>query len=287
MISDRTKQFIFNALIKDLSNVEMIRHDESLWFIDREKKYWYLELVKTGKLYWRYQFFTEFFDMYSIDREVYEPIIKEFVELVLNNRITTTAAAERKSKNRLEDALNSGNPPFLIAGSIPNTSMDSVLNNGITSTHEIVGLSKDIVVSVLNNGITSTEVEFGVFRNEIVEDALNDGITLSRPANKSLTIVDSVLNEGVTTKLRGGNATEQIKSVLKNGVKSTDCEFLSLESEVDSVLTNGITSTNSTKLLSHIRLDFILKEGVGNLIPLNAYRETMIKYVLKDKPTNE
>jgi len=201
-----------------LSNVEMIRHDESLWFIDREKKYWYLELVKTGKLYWRYQFFTEFFEMYSIERNVYEPIIKEFVELVLNNRITTTAAAERKSKNRLEDALNSGNPPFLIAGSIPNTSMDLVLDNGITST----------------------EVEFGVFRNEIVEDVLNNGVTSSRPANKSLTIVDSVLTNGitsldfttrdkpfivesvltngVTTKLRGGKSTEQIECVLKNGI---------------------------------------------------------------------
>ena len=196
----------------------MIRHDESLWFIDREKKYWYLELVKTGKLYWRYQFFTEFFEMYSIERNVYEPIIKEFVELVLNNRITTTAAAERKSKNRLEDALNSGNPPFLIAGSIPNTSMDLVLDNGITST----------------------EVEFGVFRNEIVEDVLNNGVTSSRPANKSLTIVDSVLTNGitsldfttrdkpfivesvltngVTTKLRGGKSTEQIECVLKNGI---------------------------------------------------------------------
>jgi hypothetical protein len=287
----------------------MIRHDESLWFIDREKKYWYLELVKTGKLYWRYQFFTEFFDMYSIDREVYEPIIKEFVELVLNCGVTSTKPTMAVSSQMVSIVLKNNESPRLIAGSIPNTSMDLVLDNGITST----------------------EVEFGVFRNEIVEDALNNGITStsyhpfaeyekinsvlntniksSRPANKSLTIVDSVLTNGitstheivglsndivdsvltngVTTKLRGGNATEQIKSVLKNGVKSTDCEFLSLESEVDSVLTNGITSTNSTKLLSHIRLDLILKEGVGNLIPLNAYRENMINYVLKDNPTNE
>jgi hypothetical protein len=41
-------------------------------------------------------------------------------------------------------------------------------------------------------------VEFGVFRNEIVEDVLNNGVTSSRPANKSLTIVDSVLTNGVT-----------------------------------------------------------------------------------------
>ena len=331
MISDRTKQFIFNNLIKDLSNVEMIRHDESLWFIDREKKYWYLELVKTGKLYWRYQFFTEFFDMYSIDREVYEPIIREFVELVLNCNVTSTKTTMAVSSQMVSRVLKNNESPRLIAGSIPNTSMDLVLDNGITSTEVEFGVFRnEIVEDALNNGITSTSYHpFAEY--EKIDSVLNTNIKSSRPANKSLTIVDSVLNEGVTsmgftnrdkpfivdsvltngitstheivglsndivdsvltngvtTKLRGGNATEQIKSVLKNGVKSTDCEFLSLESEVDSVLTNGITSTNSTKLLSHIRLDLILKEGVGNLIPLNAYRETMIKYVLKDKPTNE
>lgn len=262
MISDRTKQFIFNNLIKDLSNAEIIRHDESLWFIDREKKYWYLELVKTGKLYWRYQFFTEFFNMYSIDRDVYEPIIKEFVELVLNNNITSTAAAQGTGNKPLEDALN--------------------------------------------YGITSTQVEYGVFRNEKVEDALNNGVTSSRPANKSLTIVDEVLNDGitstheiaglsddivdsvltngVTTKLRGGNATEQIKSVLKNGVKSTDCEFLSLESEVDSVLTNGV-KTMTPYRFTNKKVMTVLNETVKDSMPLDAYRENMINYVLKDNPS--
>lgn len=263
-MTDKLKQFIFNNLIKDLSNVEIIRHDESLWFIDREKKYWYLELVKTGKLYWRYQFFTEFFNMYSIDRDVYEPIIKEFAELVLNNGITSTAAAQGTGNKPLEDALN--------------------------------------------NGITSTQVEYGVFRNEKVEDALNNGITSttyhpfaehekvdsvlnsdiksSRPANKSLTIVDSVLNDGVTTKLRGGNATEQIKSVLKNGVKSADCEFLPLLSEVDSVLTNGV-KTMTPYRFTNKKVMTVLNETVKDSMPLNANRETMIKYVLKDNPTNE
>ena len=195
-MTDNLKQFIFNNLIKDLSNVEIIRHDESLWFINRENKYWYLELVKTGKLYWRYQFFSEFFDMYSIDRDVYEPIIKEFVELVLNC--------------------------------------------DVSSTKTTMAVSSKMVFTVLNNGITSTI--FNPFAEyEKVDSVLNNGITSSRPANKSLTIVDLVLNDGVTTKLRGGNATNQIESVLKN--------------------------------------------GAGNLIPLHAYRENMINYVLKDNPS--
>ena len=283
-MTDKLKQFIFNNLIKDLSNAEIIRHDESLWFIDREKKYWYLELVKTGKLYWRYQFFTEFFNMYSIDRDVYEPIIKEFVELVLNNGITSTAAAQGTGNKPLEDALN----------------------NGVTSTETTMAVSSKMVSTVLNNGITSTQVEYGVFRNEKVEDALNNGVTSttyhpftehekvdsvlnsniksSRPANKSLTIVDSVLNDGVTTKLRGGNATEQIKSVLKNGVKSADCEFLPLLSEVDSVLTNGV-KTMTPYRFTNKKVMTVLNETVKDSMPLNAYRENMIKYVLKDNPS--
>ncbi len=173
MISDRTKQFIFNNLIKDLSITEIIRHDESLWFIDRENKYWYLELVKTGKLFWRYQFFSEFFDMYSIDRDVYEPIIKEYVELVLNNGITSSRPAN-KSLTIVDLVLNDGitsigftnrNKPFIV---------DSVLSNGITSTHEIAGLSDDIVDSVLSNGVT-TKLRGGNAIKQI-ESVLKNGI---------------------------------------------------------------------------------------------------------------
>ena len=156
--------------------------------------------------------------MYSIERNVYEPIIKEFVELVLNCEVTLTKTTMAVSSQMVSIVLKNNESPRLIAGSIPNTSMDLVLDNGITST----------------------EVEFGVFRNEIVEDVLNNGVTSSRPANKSLTIVDSILSDGitsmgftnrvkpfivesvltngVTTKLRGGKSTEQIESVLKNGI---------------------------------------------------------------------
>lgn len=217
-MTDNLKQFIFNNLIKDLSNVEIIRHDESLWFIDREKKYWYLELVKTGKLYWRYQFFSEFFDMYSIDRDVYEPIIKEFVELVLNCDVSSTKTTMAVSSQMVF----------------------TVLNNDITSTAAAQGTGNKPLEDALNNGITST-IFHPFAEYEKVDSVLNNGITSSRPANKSLTIVDSVLNDGVTTKLRGGNATNQIESVLKN--------------------------------------------GAGNLIPLHAYRENMINYVLKDNPS--
>lgn len=283
-MTDKLKQFIFNNLIKDLSNVEIIRHDESLWFIDREKKYWYLELVKTGKLYWRYQFFTEFFNMYSIDRDVYEPIIKEFVELVLNNNITSTAAAQGTGNKPLEDALNYGITSTQVEyGVFRNEKVEDALNNGVTSSRP-ANKSLTIVDEVLNDGVTSMG-----FTNRdkpfIVDSVLSNGITSTHEiAGLSDDIVDSVLTNGVTTKLRGGNATEQIKSVLKNGVKSTDCEFLSLESEVDSVLTNGV-KTMTPYRFTNKKVMTVLNETVKDSMPLDAYRENMINYVLKDNPS--
>ena len=194
-MNDKLKKIIFEKLNTDLSKVEIIVHNESIWFIDRENEYWYLEFVKSGKLYWRYQFFTQFFDLFTLDKERFEPLIKEWVESILNSGVVSTKT--------YSDGFN--------------PKVEAVLNNDVTSTHEIVGLSNDIVDSVLNNSITSTEMEFGVFRNEIVEDALNNGvtsmskhshslglqvriilnsssITSSRPAKKSITIVESVLN---------------------------------------------------------------------------------------------
>jgi hypothetical protein len=115
---------------------------------------------------------------------------------------------------------------------------------------------------VLDKGITSTKVEFGVFRKGKVEDVLNNGITLSRPANKSLTIVDSVLNEGVTSMgFTNRDKPFIVDSVLFNGITSTH-EIAGLSDDiVDSVLTNGVT----TKLRggkSTEQIESVLKNGI-------------------------
>mgnify|MGYP003348120386 CR=1 FL=1 len=61
----RIKELIFKKLYQDLSNAEIIPYEGSLWFVDRENKYWYLEYVKSGDLWWRYDFFNNFFHLIS------------------------------------------------------------------------------------------------------------------------------------------------------------------------------------------------------------------------------
>ena len=127
--STKLKNIIFNKLYQDLKNVEIIPYQNSIWFIDREKKYWYFEYEKSGTLWWRYVFFEDFFHLFSLKENKYEPILSEWAEEVLNykvkaslksNGVMTMAAEEVCKVNAshyqrfkilppVEDVLNQNN----------------------------------------------------------------------------------------------------------------------------------------------------------------------------------
>jgi hypothetical protein len=106
-VSERLKKIIKNKLSKELSNVEIIfDDDESIWFIDRENKYWYLEFEKSGKLWWRYDFFDKFFEFFSMEKSEFEPIISEWVEDILNRKVISTRKLNTNNLLSVEDILN-------------------------------------------------------------------------------------------------------------------------------------------------------------------------------------
>ena len=43
MMEPKLKKIIFDKLYNDLKNVEIIPYQNSIWFIDRENKFWYFE----------------------------------------------------------------------------------------------------------------------------------------------------------------------------------------------------------------------------------------------------
>jgi hypothetical protein len=104
-IDDRLKKFIFKKLANDLFNVEVIPYKGSIWFIDRDNKFWYLELKDDGTLWWRYDFFERFFQVFSLEQKDYERIIKEWVEKVLNRKVNTTAGQEMPQRWWVEQVL--------------------------------------------------------------------------------------------------------------------------------------------------------------------------------------
>jgi len=104
---ERLKRIIFKKLDQDLGQAEIIVDDnKSIWFIDRANKYWYLELRSSGTLWWRYTFFNDFFPLFGMVREEYEPVIAEWVEEVLKREVSSTLQSKIAYENQVEEVLN-------------------------------------------------------------------------------------------------------------------------------------------------------------------------------------
>ena len=131
MISDRLKKFIFRKLYDDLSHVEIISFKNSIWFIDREEKFWYFELQSDGTLWWRYQFFSDFFILFSLERDDYQSILARWVEEVLNSRVYRTDYFQNHQVSTVEEVLNSKVHTTHFGASVCADQVEEVLNSKV------------------------------------------------------------------------------------------------------------------------------------------------------------
>ena len=194
----KLKQYIFNKLYKRLSNAEIIPYNNSIWFIDREERYWYFELENNGTLYWRYGFFPNFFMIFSMERDQFEPIISEWVEEVLNHKVSTTYKKSEAIFYRVEEVLNHKVSTtqndcislFLRVEEVLNHKVsttcdvevrvpwkvEEVLNHKVTTTYSCTTVQKNAVDDVLNHK-SFTKID-GVWRgDDLVEEILNENPT--------------------------------------------------------------------------------------------------------------
>jgi hypothetical protein len=105
-MKDRLKKVIFDKLYMNLGKAELIEYNNHIWLIDREKKYWYFEYEKSGMLWWRFQFFEDFFILFSMEKKEYEPFIVSWVEDVLNCKVSSMVPESSSYSNTVEDVLN-------------------------------------------------------------------------------------------------------------------------------------------------------------------------------------
>lgn len=191
-MNPRLKKIVFKKLNQDLSKVEIIvSENKSIWFIDRANKYWYFELEKSGKLWWRYEFFTEFFILFSLEIDEFQPLLSEWVEGVLNCGVNTTSDLCMVRLSAVEDILNHG----YRKGS---RKVDEVLN------HKVVSIShaneqNELIQQILLNELIY-EVESADYLDtpayDSVDEVLSYKITRTIPdLSESLTEIDILLNQ--------------------------------------------------------------------------------------------
>lgn len=82
---------MFNKLYSDLSNIELIEvitlgDAKSIWFIDREKEFWVVEIGDDGTLWWRSDFFNDTIYLFSLTDDEFELVLLEWVKEVMRNR---------------------------------------------------------------------------------------------------------------------------------------------------------------------------------------------------------
>ena len=108
-MNPRLKNIILNKLNEDLSTAEIIlAENHSIWFIDRANRYWYFELEKSGKLWWRYEFFTDFFVIFDLETKDFQPLLSEWVEGIFDSNVNMTPRSGHRLHSTVEGILNHG-----------------------------------------------------------------------------------------------------------------------------------------------------------------------------------
>lgn len=224
-MNPRLKNIVFHKLNKDLSKCEIIlAENQSIWFIDRANKYWYFELEKCGKLWWRYEFFTEFFTFFSLEHTSFQRLLSQWVEGILNREVV------RINENHQGSALWMD---YILSREVATVEVGKAWT-GITEGVQKHGYRKGSrkVEDVLNRDIN--EIEGGeLFDNGGLEKILNRSVdSTTYLEGEFLPMIENVLNlEMNSTEYGSHDKPNQINKVLK-----TNPDMNSQDLKVDIVL---------------------------------------------------
>ena len=196
-VTDRLKQLIFKQLYKELGNAEIIPYKDSIWFINREEKYWYFEFENAGTLYWRYSFFPSFFTIFSLEREDFEPILASWVEEVLNHRVSTTGCITRINTMPVEEVLNHRVSTTFVSMTTHVPQVEEVLNHKVSTTCAFRHTTSSKLGEVLNHKVSTISFNTPPFPN-MVEKVLNHKVTK----------IDSIVNSHLVEEILNENPTE-------------------------------------------------------------------------------
>ena len=298
-LNSKIKKVIADYLLKDLMSVEIIYYKDSIWFIDREQRYWYFEYHKEDKhLWWRWSHFQSALKIFSLNGEEHQGIFGELVNMILNkkqnletkypDKVFKTVGSILNFKEDVKEVLNNQvntTYPGFIDG---HCQVEEVLNNQVKTTN-FFDFTKIIEMEeVLNNEVNTTmswDICGGVMMEEVlnceVKKTLSGGAKKSMeahkvldqevkttviPSERSFFRVDKVLNHEVETTNRVRQRRyEIVDKVLNHEVKTTAGETLKLEATVEEVLNHNVKTTGE----AYHNDDYVTEEILNNTI--NTY----------------
>jgi hypothetical protein len=269
------KKIVFRKLNQDLSKVEIIlSENQSIWFIDRANKYWYFELEKSGKLWWRYEFFTNFFPLFCLEIDEFQPLLSEWVEGILNRGVSSTSNPGANAYDQVEGILNSGVSSTGDLGMERISTVESILNHGYRK-----GSRK--VDEVLNHKVVTTEY-CGIIPNYDLEEVLNREINeLDGGELLDISTLEKVLNieinETIGTTIRDSN---QINEAIGRG----DIVHVPVEDVLNHKVVSISHANEQNELIQQILVHELIYE-VESASPLDTPAHDSVDEVLEYKVT--
>jgi hypothetical protein len=212
-MNERLKRIIFKKLDQDLGQAEIIVDDsKSIWFIDRANKYWYLELRSSGTLWWRYSFFNNFFPLFGMEREEYEPVIAEWVEEVLNRKVVSTPIPTFPSFLTVEEVLKREVSSTSANSLSTKKEVEEVLKRGVSSTQRNHMNDCDEMEEALKRGVYSTQCNVGLQGSRPVEEVLKPKTSPTTVDNLSAVVT---MEKVLSLKAGVGECKMKIKKIFK------------------------------------------------------------------------
>lgn len=251
----KVKKVIVDYLIKDLMPVEIIYYKDSIWFIDREQRYWYFEYHKVDKhLWWRWSHFQSALKIFSLNGEENQGIFGELVNMILNKK--------QNLETKYPDKV------FKTVGSILNFKEDvkEVLNNQVKTTNFFDFTKIYEVEEVLNCEVKKT-LSGGAKKSMEAHKVLDQEVkTASAQKLIKEGMVEEVLNcEVKTTNRVRQRRYEIVDKILNHEVETTCFEVLSLNATVEEVLNHDVETIGE----AYINDDYVTEEILNNTI--NTY----------------
>lgn len=295
-MNDKIKKVICNYLVKDLYKVEIIYYRDSIWFIDRENRYWYFEYHKVDKhLWWRWSHFTQALKIFSMDAEKEQTIFGELVNMILTkkqkleskypNKIFKTVGSVMNFEDEVDEKLNFQMEKTLSGGARktmdahkvldqeikttdghgwkPRFMVDEVLNNEVETTQHDYYILSRWVDEVLNCEVETTPTEFEITTNE-VDNVLNNEVKGISSSGRSFTLkVDEALNYEVkTTKRAVMDYIDEVDEALNNEVETTSEGHWPNQYTVDEALNNEVKTMGGVDLSIRKKVDEVLNNEV-------------------------
>jgi hypothetical protein len=280
MFSDRLKKLIVEYLLKDLMPVEIIYYKDSIWFIDRERRYWYFEYHKEDKhLWWRWSHFQSALTMFSLNGEEHQYLFGELVNMILNKK--------QKLETKYPDKV------FKTVGSIFNfkEGVEEVLNFEVNTT-SVQYLSRfRRVDEVLNCEVKTTNYQesenvasVGEVLNCEVKKTLSGGAKKSMEAHKVLDHEVETINDIISGR------PNQVDEILNHEVETTICGDSSLFGLVEDVLNHDVKTIGEAyhnddyvteEILNH-NIDTIEINSIERMKGESPFQDIVVSHILDE-----